>query len=64
MSLIYLAMNENLTAEQFANILDIKAKNSEKLMKIFEEAYNKLESNKSKSEYLSQCLPILMMSIF
>ena len=61
---MYLALNENLTDEQFANILDIRAKNSEKLMKVFEEAYNNLESNKNKSEYLSQCLPILMMSIF
>ncbi len=64
MSLMHLALNENLTTEQFANILEQRAKNTGELLYLFKENYHQCESEEIKSKYLSECLPILMMSMF
>lgn len=62
MSLLHLALNPNLSDKDLCEIIKRRAGNTEKLMTIFQENLDKIESPEQKLEYISQCLPTLAMS--
>jgi len=60
---MHLALNPNLTDDDICEILKRRAENSERLIDTFKDCYAGIDSPKQKATYLSQCLPIIMMSL-
>lgn len=61
---MYLALNPNLTTAQFNELAEQRAKNSQQLQEIFTENLAKIESPEQKANYISACMPILIMNMF
>lgn len=62
MSIMSLALNENLTDEQFVALCNQRIESAEKLIDVMSQEAKKLDP-KIRGRYVAQCLPIIIMSI-
>ena len=63
MSLMHLALNPNLTIEQFREAAETHTNNQKRIQETFIRELEKIESPQKKVNYITACMPTLIMGM-